>query len=57
MNSLSAIHMVSEFSSGNGIVLDRIKTVEKSNEITAISAPLNLLDIKGYIDAMGCQKK
>lgn len=56
----SAIHMVSAFASGNGVVLGQIKTAEKSNEITAIPALLNLLDIKGSIvtiDAMGCQKK
>ncbi len=38
---------------------DRIKTDEKSNEITAIPELLNMLDIKGKIittDAMGCQK-
>jgi len=56
----SAIHMVSAFASGNGVVLGQIKTAEKSNEITAIPALLKLLDIKGSIvtiDAMGCQKK
>lgn len=56
----SAIHMVSAFASGNGVVLGQIKTAEKSNEITAIPTLLNLLDIKGSIvtiDAMGCQKK
>lgn len=56
----SAIHMVSAFASGNGVVLGQIKTEEKSNEITAIPALLDLLDIKGSIitiDAMGCQKK
>ncbi|EBU3698943.1 ISAs1 family transposase, partial [Salmonella enterica] len=37
----------------------QLKTAEKSNEITAIPALVNLLDIKGKIittDAMGCQK-
>lgn len=56
----SAIHMVSAFASENGVVLGQIKTEEKSNEITAIPALLDLLDIKGCIitiDAMGCQKK
>jgi predicted transposase YbfD/YdcC len=55
-----AIHMVSAFASGNGVVLGQIKTAEKSNEITVIPALLNLLDIRGCvvtIDAMGCQDK
>ena len=54
----SAIHMVSAFAAENGVVLGQIKTEEKSNEITAIPALLDLLDIKGCIvtiDAMGCQ--
>ena len=55
----NAIHMVSAFAANNGVVLGQVKTQEKSNEITAIPALLNLLDIKGSIvtiDAMGCQK-
>lgn len=55
----SAIHMVSAWSSANGIVLGQEKTSEKSNEITAIPELLNSLAIKGCIvtvDAMGCQK-
>lgn len=55
-----AIHMVSAFAAENGMVLGQIKTEEKSNEITAIPALLNLLDIKGCIvtiDAMGCQEE
>lgn len=55
----SAIHMVSAFSSANGVVLGQEKTDEKSNEITAIPALLETLSIKGClvtIDAMGCQK-
>lgn len=56
----SAIHMVSAFAAENGVVLGQKKTEEKSNEITAIPALLDLLDIKGCIvtiDAMGCQEK
>ncbi len=52
--------MVSAFAANNGVVLGQIKTAEKSNEITAIPALLDLLDIKGSIvtiDAMGCQKE
>lgn len=55
----SAIHMVSAWSSANGVVLGQEKTDEKSNEITAIPTLLNSLAIKGClvsIDAMGCQK-
>jgi len=42
------------------MVLGQLKTEEKSNEITAIPALLDLLDISGCIvtiDAMGCQKR
>jgi predicted transposase YbfD/YdcC len=55
----SAIHMVSAWSSANGVVLGQEKTAEKSNEITAIPELLKSLAIKGCIvtiDAMGCQK-
>lgn len=56
----SAIHMVSAWSSANGVVLGQEKTAAKSNEITAIPELLNSLAIKGCIvsiDAMGCQKE
>ena len=56
----SAIHMVSAWSTANGVVLGQEKTAEKSNEITAIPELLNSLAIKGCIitiDAMGCQKE
>ncbi len=56
----SAIHMISAFASANGVVLGQKKTADKSNEITAIPALLELLALKGCIvtiDAMGCQKK
>ena len=52
------IHMVSAWSSENGLVLGQEKTAEKSNEITAIPQLLDVLEIKGCIitiDAMGCQ--
>ena len=55
-----AIHMVSAWSSANGIVLGQYKVDDKSNEITAIPKLLDLIDIKGAIvtiDAMGTQKK
>ena len=55
----SIIHMVSAWSNANSMVLAQQKINEKSNEITAIPALLNVLDIKGClitIDAMGCQR-
>jgi hypothetical protein len=55
-----ALHMVSAWSSANGIVLGQYKVDDKSNEITAIPKLLDLIDIKGAIvtiDAMGTQKK
>ena len=54
----SAIHMVSAWACQNNMVLGQRKVDEKSNEITAIPALLELLEIKGCIvtiDAMGCQ--
>ena len=58
--SKGASHMVSAWACENGLVLGQMKTDEKSNEITAIPRPLDVLDISGCIvtiDAMGCQKK
>ena len=54
----SALHMVSAWASGNGVILGQVKTDDHSNEITAIPALLETLRIKGCIvtiDAMGCQ--
>jgi len=59
-SSKAPIHMVSAWSSMNGLVLGQVKTDEKSNEITAIPALLEMLELKGCIitiDAMGCQKQ
>jgi predicted transposase YbfD/YdcC len=55
----SIIHMVSAWSNANNMVLAQRKINDKSNEITAIPALLEVLDIAGCmvtIDAMGCQK-
>lgn len=55
----SALHMVSAWSSGSGLVLGQEAVASKSNEITAIPELLKMLDLKGCIvtiDAMGCQK-
>jgi predicted transposase YbfD/YdcC len=56
----AAIHMVSAWATETQVVLGQIKVDDKSNEITAIPALLELLDISGCIvtiDAIGCQKK
>lgn len=55
----AVIHMVSAWSNENSMVLGQVKVNDKSNEITAIPALLDLLMVKGCwitIDAMGCQK-
>ncbi len=52
------VHMVSAWSSQNGIVLGQVKTDDKSNEITAIPALLDLIEVKKAlvtIDAAGAQ--
>lgn len=54
-----AMHVVSAFSTMNGVVLRQLKTAEKSNEITAMPELLKIIYLKGKIvaiDAMGCQK-
>lgn len=54
----AAIHMVSAWATATELVLGQLKVAEKSNEITAIPALLELLDISNCIvtiDAMGCQ--
>jgi len=54
-----AIYMVSAWASANGLVLGQRKVNDKSNEITAIPALLDVLDVSGCVvttDAMGCQK-
>ena len=54
-----ALHVVSAWVAANGVALGQVVTDAKSNEITAIPALLDLLDIRGAvvsIDAMGCQK-
>lgn len=54
----SAIHMVSAWASTNHLLLGQVKVDEKSNEITAIPALLELLALGGCIvtmDALGTQ--
>lgn len=58
--SFSKLHIVSAWASANGITLGQMKVEEKSNEITAIPALIEALDLSECIitiDAMGCQKK
>ena len=54
----SALHLVSAWSSEYRLVLGQVKVADKSNEITAIPALLELLDMAGCIitiDALGTQ--
>jgi predicted transposase YbfD/YdcC len=54
----AAIHMVSAFATRQRLVLGQVKVADKSNEIVAIPALLDMLAIEGAvvtIDAMGCQ--
>jgi predicted transposase YbfD/YdcC len=54
----NAIHMVSAWASGSGLVLGQIKVDDKSNEIPAVPELLEMLKIEGCIvtlDALHCQ--
>lgn len=54
------LRMVSAWACEQRLVLGQLKTEEKSNEITAIPALLELLELRGCIvtvDAMGCQRE
>jgi hypothetical protein len=58
-NGKKAIHMVSALSSQYGLILGQQACSEKSNEITAIPALLEMIVVAGAvitIDAMGTQK-
>ena len=57
--SKDPIHMVSAFAARQRLVLGQVKVNEKSNEIVAIPALLDMMAIEGAIvtiDAMGCQR-
>ena len=59
-NNKFPIHIVSAWSSRNGLTLGQVKVEEKSNEITAIPELLSQINVQNSvvsIDAMGCQKK
>jgi predicted transposase YbfD/YdcC len=56
----SPLHLVSAWATEARLVLGQVAVGDKSNEITAIPALLELLDLTGSIvtiDAMGCQKE
>lgn len=53
------IHMVHAWDQHNGLMLGQMAVEEKSNEITAVPALLELLDVQGAVvslDTMHCQK-
>lgn len=55
----NALHVVSAWASEHGLTLGQVAVDEKSNEITAISELLAMLDLRDTLislDAMGCQK-
>jgi predicted transposase YbfD/YdcC len=57
---LGALHLVSAWATQAQVTLGQVAVDSKSNEITAIPALLQLLDLEGAlvtIDAIGCQKK
>ena len=54
------VHMVSAWANHQQIVQGQLATDEKSNEITAVPALLEMLDVAGCIitaDSMSCQKE
>jgi predicted transposase YbfD/YdcC len=56
---LGPLHLVSAWATAQRLTLGQVAVEEKSNEITAIPALLELLDLQGALvtlDAMGCQK-
>jgi predicted transposase YbfD/YdcC len=58
-NFKEPIHMVSVFAARQRLVMGQVAVAEKSNEIVAIPALLDMMAIEGAvvtIDAMGCQR-
>ena len=56
---VSPLHLVHAWDQANGLVLGQITVDDKSNEITAVPALLELLDVTDAVvslDAMHCQK-
>ena len=59
-HNIKATHITSAWVNTNQLVLGQVKADDKSNEITAISILLDLLDIEGCIltiDALGTQRE
>ncbi|UCF34586.1 MAG: ISAs1 family transposase [Phycisphaerales bacterium] len=57
---LGPLHLVSAWVSTHGLAMGQVATEAKSNEITAIPALIDRIDVQGAvvtIDAMGCQKE
>jgi predicted transposase YbfD/YdcC len=57
-NGRGPLHLVSAWASGQGLALGHRAVADTSNEIVAIPALLDVLDVEGAvvtIDAMGCQ--
>ncbi len=57
-NGKAALHMVSAWACGSGLVLGQLAVADKSNAITALPALLRLLALDGATvtsDALGCQ--
>ena len=55
-----AYHVISAFVAENQITLGELTVEEKTNEITAVTELLDLIDVEGAVvtaDAMSCQKK
>jgi predicted transposase YbfD/YdcC len=55
-----ALHVVSAWAAENELVLGQLPVDEKSNEMTALPALLQLPDVRGCIvttDALGCQRE
>jgi len=55
-NGVNNLHLVTGWASKNRLVLGQVKVENHSNEITAIPALLELIDVTGAIitmDAMG----
>ena len=58
--SFGCLRMVSAWATANGVVMGQERVGTKTNEITAIPALIQALDLEGCLvttDAIGCQKK
>jgi hypothetical protein len=55
-DGLRALHLVQAWSIENHLCLGQVAVDQKSNEITAIPALLELLELKGALVVIGAQK-